>query len=81
MKGLLKLFVRSILSPNIAPLYMGLSCLAMIGLARNDHFLLGIAVFIFVTGSLLLLHEGRRLVEQDEAELQASNAGKDLNTK
>lgn len=81
MKGLPKLFVRSILSPNIAPLYMGLSFLAVLPLIQHGHGLLGLSIFIVISGSLMLLHAGRMAVEAEDAKSQVSHAEKDIITK
>ncbi len=80
MKGLLKLFVKSILSPATATLYMLLSFWALLALTKHGNHFLGFIIFIGVTGSLILLHVGRRAVEK-EAKSQAGNAGKDIITK
>lgn len=75
MKYLLKLFVRSLLSPPIAALYMGLACFAFLHLARVGFIpgLIGFFVFIGTVAFLGLIHAARRAAEKEESEALIKN--------
>ena len=73
MKYLLKLFVKSLLSPTIAPFYMGIAGLAFMYLARTGHFAAGLFAFVITVGFIGLIHVGRRATEKEENEALQNN--------
>lgn len=75
MKYLLKLFVRSLLSPVIAALYIGLSWLIFLFSTKFGIIpgFLGFFVFIGTFSFLGLIHAARRAAEKEESEALIKN--------
>lgn len=75
MKYLLKLFVKSLLSPPIAALYIGLTGLIFMQSMRFGLIPALICFFVFIgtVAFLGLIHAARRAAENEESEALIKN--------
>lgn len=73
MKYLLKLFVRSLLSPTISLFYFGAAALAFVYLNKAGHFFAAWIPLITTFAILGFIHAGRRATEKEESEALIKN--------